>query len=112
MMLQVAKIAISVAMITGASWLAGKKPGLAGFLVALPLTSLLTLSMNYLEYRDPQRLWEFGRSIAVAVPLSLLFFLPFFVIPKEKASYVLAMALGIGALGLGYLVHRQIFGES
>jgi hypothetical protein len=112
MMLQIVKIAISVGMITGASWLAGKKPGLAGFLVALPLTSLLTLSLNYLEYRDPQRLWEFGRSIAVAVPISLLFFVPFFLVPKERASFLLAMGLGLGALALGYLLHRSIFGEN
>jgi hypothetical protein len=108
MTLQLIKIAISVAMITSMSWLAGKKPGLAGFLIALPVTSLLTLSLNYLEYRDPQKLWEFGRSIALAVPISLLFFLPYFVIPKEKASYPWAMALGLGALAVGYGVHRLL----
>lgn len=112
MTIQLVKIIISVTMITAMSWLAGKKPGLAGFLIALPTSSLLVLSLNYMEYRDPQKLWEFGRSIAVAIPLSLLFFLPYFVIPKEKASYALAMGVGLGALALGYLVHRHFFPES
>lgn len=38
------KIGIATIVIGFASWLAGKKPELAGFIIALPIVSLLALA--------------------------------------------------------------------
>src|SRR5690606_4868662 len=43
----VAKVLISACLIAFASWLSNKKPELAGFIIALPLTSLLALGFSY-----------------------------------------------------------------
>ncbi|MBI3999480.1 MAG: hypothetical protein HY351_02595, partial [Candidatus Omnitrophica bacterium] len=46
------KLLISSLIIAFVSWLAGKQSILAGFVVALPLVSMLAILFSYLEYRD------------------------------------------------------------
>jgi len=70
------KIIFSGLLIALASWLAGKKPVLAGFIIALPLMSMLSIVFTYAEYRDMAKVNQFATSILVAVPLSLAFFIP------------------------------------
>ena len=48
----VLKILVSAAIIAGISWYAGKNPSLAGFLIALPMISILAISFSYAQYRD------------------------------------------------------------
>lgn len=105
----VLKIIISSLLIAGASSLAGKKPLLAGFLIALPLTSILGLCWSYVEYRDMEKINQFAVSIVVAVPLSLLFFLPFFLNRWLKLSFIPTMIFGLGLLYVAYLIHHFFF---
>jgi hypothetical protein len=99
----VAALAISLS-----SWLSGRSPGLAGFLVALPLASLLVLPMSYFEHGDPEAAVALARSIFVAIPVSLLFFLPFLFAGRLGLSFWQAYGLGVVALPLGFLAHRAI----
>ena len=96
------KIFISSFVIAMASHLAGEKPMLAGFIVALPLTSILTLGLAYAEHRDMQKLNEFAISILVAVPLSLTFFIPFVANRWLKLNFFLSFFLGLLCLGFSY----------
>ena len=96
------KILISSFIIAGASHLAGRKPMLAGFIVALPLTSLLSLTWAYIEHRDMQKVNDFAVSILVAVPLSLAFFIPFCMNRWLKMNFVLSLVLGILCIGMVY----------
>ncbi len=105
----VAKILISSLLIAGTSALAGKKPILAGFLIALPLTSVLGLCWTYFQYRDMDKINEFAVSIVTSVPLSLLFFLPFFLNRWLKMGFGLTMAAGLGLLYAAYLIHSFFF---
>lgn len=70
-MLAVLKLVLSASIVSFCSWFAGKKPVLAGLIVALPLTSMLSLLFSYAEYRDMAKINEFAKSIFVFVPLSL-----------------------------------------
>ena len=108
-MLFVAKIFISAAVIALASWLAGRSPRLAGFIVALPLVSILTLLWAYWEYRDTEKINELAFSILVAVPLSLTFFIPFVLNRWLKMSFPLTLALGLACLLGAYLLHSAFF---
>ena len=103
------KLIISSALIASVSSLAGKKPFLAGFLIALPLTSILTLCWSYYEYRDMEKLNSFAVSILTSVPLSLLFFLPFVLNRWLKMNFALTMASGLGLLLVAYLIQSAIF---
>ena len=96
------KILISSFIIAGASHLAGKKPVLAGFIVALPLTSMLALTWAYIEHRDMNKINEFAVSILAAVPLSLFFFVPFILSRWTKLNYAWTFLAGIFCLALAY----------
>jgi len=108
------KVLFSAGMIAFSSWLAGKRPELAGFIIALPLMTLLVLPFNFAEYQDPQNTVTFAKSILVAVPLSLTFFIPFVFAEKimplapEGYGFWLVYALGLISLTLAYFVHQGI----
>ena len=105
----IAKILISGLMIAFASWLAGRTPILAGFLIALPITSMLSIIFAYLENKDMNKINGFASSILIAVPLSLLFFVPFLLNKWLKLSFALSYGFGILLLIVGYMVHLWIF---
>lgn len=105
----ITKVLLSALIISAASTLAGKKPALAGFLMALPLASMLALAFSYAEFRDAEKAAVFARSILAAVPLSLLFFVPFLLAPWLNWGFWWLFAAGIGLLVLGYGAHSLLF---
>lgn len=102
------KIAISACVIAFASWLSNKKPDLAGFIIALPLGTMLVLAFSFAEYRDPASSIRFAKSIFVAVPISLLFFVPFLIADKLPLGFWGLYAAGIALIALGYFAHGFI----
>lgn len=109
MIFAIAKIAIAAAVITFSSWLASKKPALAGFVLALPVSSLLALAFFYTEYRDTGKAATFAKSIFVSVPLSLTFFLPFLFAERSRIPFWGNYFLGLAFLTLSYALHRKLF---
>lgn len=103
------KSLLSGVLIAFASWLAGRKPILAGFIIALPLMSILSIIFSYLEYRDMQKINQFAVSILAAVPLSLSFFIPFLLNRWLKMSFPVTYALAVSGVALAYLAHSLIF---
>ncbi len=102
------KIAISAVVIAFASWLSDKKPELAGFIIALPLASLLVLAFSYAEYSNADASVKFAKSILVAVPLSLLFFVPFLFAKEIKLGFWGLYGLGLALLVAGYFIHTFV----
>ena len=105
----VLKAFISGVIIVFAAWLAGKKPVLAGFLIALPLMSMLSILFSYLEYRDMAKINQFAVSILAAVPLSLAFFVPFLLNRWFKFNFPLTYGLAVACLVLAYFAHSALF---
>ncbi|AKH68785.1 hypothetical protein IMCC21906_01106 [Spongiibacter sp. IMCC21906] len=103
-----AKIAIAASVIGFASWLADKKPVLAGFLVALPLVSILAILFSYLEHRDAENSITFAKSIMIGVPVSYFFFLPFFFAERLQLGFWGSYLSGLLLLVVGYFVHRSV----
>ncbi len=108
-MLFVLKFCLSAFIISFASWLAGKKPVLAGLIVALPLISILSIFFAYMEHRDMNKINEFATSIFIAVPLSLTFFLPFLLNKWLKLNFTLTFLSGILILAIVYALSLLIF---
>lgn len=102
------KVIIAACIIAFGSWLAGKKPELAGFIVALPLASMLALAFSYLEHSNAQASIIFAKSILVGVPVSYLFFLPFFFADKLQFGFWVSYVSGIILLAIGFVIHRYI----
>ena len=68
------KVLFSGLIIAFASWLSVKKPILAGFIIALPLMSLISIFFSYLEHKDMEKTITFSKSILVGVPASFNIF--------------------------------------
>jgi len=102
------KMLFSGAVIAFASSLAGKKPVLAGFIIALPMMSMMSLLFMYAEYRDMAKANTFALSVLAAVPLSLLFFLPFVLHRWMKLGFGATYLAGIVCVTLGYLAHSLL----
>ena len=102
------KVLLAALVIAFASWLSGKKPELSGFIIALPLASILALVFSYLENKNTESSVIFAKSILVGVPVSYLFFLPFFFAKSLNMNFWLIYGLGILLLIIGYFVHKFI----
>jgi hypothetical protein len=102
------RVLISASVISLAAWLSRRYPTLAGFIVALPLATLLVLPFSYREYGDAQASIQLAQSIFVAIPVSLAFFLPFLFAGRLGLSFWQAYALGCVLLVLGFFLHRVV----
>lgn len=102
------KTLIASLLISSVSWLANKNTTLAGFLTALPLTSMLALAFAQLQNNDSSNSIEYAKSIFIAVPISLLFFVPFLFANKLQLNFWVCFGTGVLLLGIGYLIHSQI----
>jgi hypothetical protein len=105
-MLFFAKIIVAAIAITISSWLAGKKPEIAGFIIALPLASLLALAFSYVEHKNLENSIIFAKSIMIGVPVSWLFFMPFFFAEKYNMSFWLSYLIGVLLLIVGFFIHK------
>lgn len=108
MLFPILKVAIAAGVISFASWLSGKRPELAGFIIALPLSTMLALLFSYAEYRDPAATVRFAKSILVAVPVSLLFFVPFLLADRLPFGFWGIYAAGFALLAAGYFAHTFV----
>ena len=102
------KVFFSGLIIAFASWLSVKKPVLAGFLIALPLMSLISILFSYLEHRDMEKTIIFSKSILVGVPASLTFFIPFFFAKYLGLNFFTTYLVGIIFLICGFFSHKFI----
>lgn len=89
------KLLLSSVVISASSSLAGRRPDLAGWLIALPISSMLALAFTHLEFQDTARSAAFARSILVGVPLSLTFFVPFVFSDKLRLSFWWLYGVGL-----------------
>ncbi|WP_417334723.1 hypothetical protein [Halobacteriovorax marinus] len=108
MWLAIGKVVVAAVLISFVSWLSGKKTSLAGFITALPLTTLLALAFSHLEWGDSKQSVEYAKSVFVAIPVSLLFFVPFLFAQKLNLSFWTCYSSGIFLLGVGYFAHSFI----
>ena len=107
-MIFLSKVLLAALIIAFASWLSGKKPELSGFIIALPIASIIAIAFSYLEYKNTENTVIFAKSILVGIPVSYLFFLPFFFAKNFNMNFWLIYGLGIILVLIGYFVHKYI----
>ena len=101
---------LSAVVISFAAWLSGRFPVIAGFIVAMPLASMLVLPLAYLQHGNAANTFLLARSILVALPISLTFFVPFLLADRLTLSFWQAYALGCALLPLGFIAYRALTG--
>ncbi len=104
----IGKIFISSVVIAFCSWLAAKKPELAGFIIALPIATLLALPFSQLECQTQANSVKFAKSIFIGIPVSLLFFVPFLIAEKINLGFWSSYMLGLLLLVVGFMVHKVV----
>tara|TARA_Y200000002_G_C22370681_1_gene532977 strand:- start:131 stop:466 length:336 start_codon:yes stop_codon:yes gene_type:complete len=107
-MIFLSKVLLAALVIAFASWLSGKKPELSGFIIALPIASIIAIAFSYLEHKNTENSVIFAKSILVGVPISYLFFVPFFFAKSLNMNFWLIYGSGLILLLIGYLLHRYI----
>ena len=100
-MIFILKIILAAFVIAFASWLSGKKPELSGFII-------LAIVFSFLEHKNTENTVIFAKSILIGVPVSYLFFLPFFFAKNLNMNFWLIYLIGIALLVIGYFVHKYI----
>lgn len=93
-------------IIAFSSWLAGQNPKTAGFIIALPMASLIAIAFVYFEHNSVEKTVLYAKSILVAVPVSYLFFLPFFLAKQFNMNFWMIYGSGILLLTLGFFIHK------
>jgi hypothetical protein len=102
------KVVVAGLIVAFSSWLAGQNPKLAGFIIALPLVSLIAILFSYYEHNDTEKTVMFTKSIFIAVPASYLFFVPFFFAKSLNMNFFIIYIAGLILLIGGYFIHRYI----
>lgn len=108
MIFSISKVIISASIISFVSWLSGKKLGLAGFITALPLTTIMALAFSQFEWTDSKQSVDFAKSVFYAIPVSLSFFVPFLFADKFNLNFWTCYLTGILFLVIGYFIHQAI----
>ena len=102
------KVLLAALVIAFASWLSGKKPELSGFIIALPIASIIAIAFSFLEHKNSENTIIFAKSILIGVPVSYLFFLPFFFAKNLNMNFWLIYLIGLILLVIGYFIHKYI----
>ena len=108
MVIFIAKVLFSAVVISFASWLSIKKPVLAGFIIALPILSILSIAFSYAEHKNLDKTILFTKSIVIGIPASLTFFLPFFFAKALGLNFITTYCFGLFLLVIGFFVHKLI----
>jgi len=106
----IVNIIISASVISFCVWLAKNSPSLAGFVISLPLSTLLVLALNQIQNGESGNGVALAKSVFVAVPASLVFFVPFLFSDRFKIPFWVCYGLGVILLAGAYFVHKYIFG--
>src|SRR5262245_11109805 len=104
----VVNVVLSALVIGVAAWLSGRFPRGAGFLVSLPVATLLVLPLAHLQHGDAENTVEFAKSILIAVPIVMLFLLPFIVAVRVGLSFWSAYFLACLWLIPAFFLHRYL----
>jgi hypothetical protein len=107
-MLIVLNVLVSASVISFAAWLSRRFPATAGFFVALPIATLLVLPLAQLQHGNAQNTLLMARSIFLAIPVTLGFFVPFLVAERVGISFWQAYGLGCALLPIGFFLHRMV----
>jgi len=102
------KVLLAALVIAFASWLSGKKPELSGFIIALPIASIIAIVFSYLEHKNTENSVIFAKSILIGVPISYLFFIPFFFAKSLNMNFWIIYGIGLTLLIIGYFLHKYI----
>lgn len=101
-------VGLSAVIISVALWVAKQNPILGGFIISLPISTLIVLALNQFQNPDPAAGINLAKSVFIAIPASLLFFVPFLLAEKLKLSFWSCYSIGVALLGVSFVIHKTV----
>ena len=101
------KVVIAALVISFASWLAGRFPTIAGFVIAMPIATMIVMPFAQIEYQDPARTAALAKGILIAIPVSVMFLVPFLLIDRLGGFWP-AYGLGFLLLVAGFFLQQWV----
>jgi hypothetical protein len=101
-------ILLTSVLIGAALWIAKTNPLLGGFILSLPLTTLITLALAKIQSRESANPVLMAKSIFVGVLVTLAFFIPFLLSEKLKLGFWQSYFAGFSLLIVSYFAHRWV----
>ena len=101
-------VLLSATLISVVLWVSKTNPILGGFIISLPISTLITLGFSKFQNQDVGNTFMLAKSIFVSVPLTLLFFIPFLFAEKWKLSFWSSYFAGVALLAISYFIHRWL----
>lgn len=89
-------------------WISKTNPVLGGFIVSLPISSIIVLAFSKLQSVDEGNTMIMAKSIFIAIPASLTFFIPFLFADKLKMSFWTTYGSGLALLLISFTIHRWV----
>ncbi len=105
-MTQLFQILISALLLTFSAWLSKRNPQFAGFLIALPLATIIVLPFSYWTHGDPGKSVQLAQEILKSIPISLTFFIPFALSDRFALGFWQAYGYGLVLLICVYFISR------
>ena len=100
---------ISATVISICVWLAGNSPRVAGFIISLPISTLLVLALNQIQRGESGNGVALAKSVFIAIPASLVFFIPFLLSDRFKIPFWACYISGIVLLVGAFFVHQYVY---
>lgn len=104
-------LTISATVISLVLWISKSNPTLAGFVLSLPISTLIVLALSKLQNKDPGNTLLLAKSVMIGVPASLLFFVPFLFADKLKLNFWSSYMIGFLLLTVSYLIHKWLVNQ-
>ncbi len=101
---------LSATVISVVLWVSKSNPSIGGFIISLPLSTLIILAFSKIQNPETQASSDLAKSIFVGVPSTLVFFIPFLLADKLKLSFWTCYISGILLLSVGFFIHRYLIG--
>jgi hypothetical protein len=89
----VIKILCTIGIVLSMTEIADKYPKLAGFLIALPTLSLITLIFSHIQYKEAFDTVKFCKGMLLGVPGLTMFYIPFLFMKNIYASIAIGFIL-------------------
>lgn len=102
------KTLVSALLIAGVSELAKRSSLMAAFLLALPVTSILSFIWIYVETKDAKKIQKLSYEVLYLVIPSLLFFIVLPLCIKQGVNFWIAMGIAMAVTSLGYFITAKI----
>lgn len=94
----IAKAAFSGIMVALVTVIARRHPGWGGLLAALPITSLLAISLLWIETRDVEKTAQLTSSVLAFIVPSIPFFIALPWLLRSGVSFWPAMAIAVAGM--------------